>query len=455
MRLRLQLPPTSDTNSSARMALRSATGRTRLAASGIGIVLVAVAVLVAVGRNDAPAPADFGNRVPGQRIYDQTGLLSSTDLVSLDRRAASIEQSGVPVVVYIRPTGSDASDTESDARALMQSWDVESVPGAADGLVLLLDIDRLDADPDPDHVALIPGDQLKDSRLPIRETERISAGSVQGLATGVDSSQDLAATIDFSLAATERRLLLGLPSAPSPSTAERTAATFARYLMPIVSVVLALLAAIAIGAIWRGRSRPASAARCDAVASDSPVLRAALAANRVDQSVVVAAIRRVAGQGALETWPELASGSDDRLPGRVCLIDRDQAVDEIDRAIWDELAMVSVDGVVDGHGLTLVAHRSGRFSQAITAELERRGWWDTMAPRRAVPLKMMSQGLLVAGGVTLVIALAVGEVWGIFAIAILTLMAAIAWICSLAYPRATPLGLAVAQQPVNVDGTRA
>ncbi len=451
MRLRLH----RSLNPSVRIAPRRWPGLTGLLAGCLGLVLVLVAVLILMARNDDAAPADFGSRVPGQRIYDQTGLLNSSDLKTLDRRAAAIERSGVPVVVYIRPAGSDVNDTRSDARALMQSWDVESGPGAADGLVLLLDVDRLDAN--PDHVALIPGDRLKDNRLPIGETERISAGSVRGLTTGVDSSRELAATIEFSLAATERRLLLGLPSAPSPSTAERTAAAFVRYLMPIVSAVLALLAAIVIGAIWRGRPRPrpAGGAQCNPSQPSSPVLRAALAANQIDQSVLLAAVRHLDGQGAVAILPVQGSAIASRLPDRVQLIDRARAVDDIDRAAWDELATVSVDDVVDGHGLTLVAHRGGRFSQTITAELERRGWWDTMAPRRAVPLLLMSRGLLLAGGVTLVIALAVGEVWGVFAIATLTLTAVVAWVCAQAYPRATPLGLAVAQQPVTADGTNA
>ncbi len=454
MRPRLHRFHNSALNPSVRMAPGRWLGRAGLIVGGLGLVLVLGAVLILVARNDDAAPVDFGSRVPGQRIYDQTGLLNSSDLMTLDRRAAAIERSGVPVVVYVRPAGSDVIDTRSDARALMRSWDVESGPGAADGLVLLLDIDGLDAG--PDHVALIPGDGLKDNRLPIGETERISAGSVRGVTTGVGSSRELAATIEFSLAATERRLLLGLPSAPSPSTAERTAATFVRYLMPIVSAVLALLAAIVIGAIWRGRPRPASAARCDPSRfSGSPVLRAALAANQIDQSVLVAAVRHLDGQGAVAILPVHGSATASRLPDRVQLIDRDRAVDEIDRAAWDELAVVSVEGIVDGHGLTLIAHRGGRLSQTITAELERRGWWDTMAPRRAVPLVMMSRGLLLAGGVTLVIALAVGEVWGVFAIATLTLTAAIAWGCAQAYPRATPLGLAVAGEPVTVEATNA
>ncbi len=435
-----------------RMAPRRWPGRTGPIASGLGLVLVLGTVLILVVRNDDAAPADFGSRVPGQRIYDQTGLLTSSDLMTLDRRAAAIERSGVPVVVYVRPAGPDVIDTRSDARALMRSWDVESGPGAADGLVLLLDVDWLDAN--PDRVALIPGDRLKDNRLPIGETERIAAGSVWGPTTGVDASGELAATIEFSLTATERRLLLGLPSAPSPSTAERTAATFVRYLMPVVSAVLALLAAIVIGAIWRGRPRPAGGARCDLSqpGPGSSVLRAALAANQIDQSVVVAAVRHLDGLGSVAIPSVEGAAIASHLPDRVQLVDRDRAVDEIDRAAWDELAMVSVDGVVDWHGLTLISHRGGRFSQTITAELERRGWWDTVSPRRAVPLLMMSRGLLLAGGVTLVISLAVGEVWGVFAIATLTLTAAIAWACAQAYPRATPLGLAIAEQSATADG---
>ena len=432
------------------LTLRHRPGHVRLVAGSLGLALVLGVVAILASRDGEPSTPDFGSRVPGQRIYDQTGLLNSTDLVSLDQRAAAIEQSGVPVVVYIRSSKPDADDTRADARALMRSWGVESGPGADDGLVLFLDLDRLDVD--ADHVALIPGDRLKDNRLPIGETERISAGSVQGLTTTVDTSRELAATITFNLAATERRLLLGLPSAPAPSAAERTAATFARYLMPILSVVLAVMAALVIAMIWRGRPQLVMGASCDPPRPDSPVLRAALAANRIDQSVLIAAIRRLEGQGAVSTVLRPPSSRPEHLPESVRLLDRDLTGDDLDRVAWDDLATVANDGVVDQHGLTLVAHRNGAFSQSLVAELERRGWWDAQSAHRAVPLVMMSQGLLLAGGVTLVIALAVGEIWGVFAIALLTLTAAVAWFCAQTYPRATPLGLAVARERGMAEG---
>ncbi len=419
--------------------------RPALIGAALGLALLLGSLSALMRGADEPTTTDFGDRVPGQRIYDQTGLLSSDDLLSLDRRAAAIERAGIPVVVYIRPVDDRADDTRSDAQSLMRSWAVETRPGAADGLVLFLDVDQRDAAVDPDHVVLFPGDQLKRDRLPAIEAQRISAGSVRGLTTVVDTSRELAATVNFNLAATERRLALGFPVAPGPSVAERTATTIVRYLIPVVSAVLALLAMGVVAAIWRGRPRPAACPAPDATHPESPVLRAALAANRVDQSVLLAAIDRLAQQGAvLVVGPARTATAHPAGPGCVRLLDRERALDGIDRAAWDDLAMVSTAGIVDEHGLTRITHRSGPFSRAVTTELEGRGWWDAMAPRRAGPLVLMSQALLVAGGVTLVVALAVGEILGLVAIVLLVLTAAVAWACAQAYPRATPLGLAVA-----------
>lgn len=439
MRLRLPraLTPTQ------RSRLRLDPSGNRLIAGSLGLAIVLGVALVLPRSGAAPAPVDFGTRVPGQRIYDRTGLLSSADLMSVDRRAATIERAGIPVVVFVRPAGPGSDKTRDDASALMRSWGVETRPGAADGLVLFLDVDRQDID--ADHVALVAGDQLTKDRFPDREAERISMDSVKGRTTVVDTSRELATTINFNLAATERRLLLGFPTAPPPSTAERTVATFARYLIPTVSVVLASLAFLVIGLIWRGRPRPVADAASPR-ATDSGILRAALAANRIDQSVILAAVTRLAQQGAI------ALSGPDPEPGHpgsrhVRLIERALASDDLDRIAWDELAGVAVAGTVDQHGLALIARRPGPFSHAVRLELERRGWWDAMAPRRAVPLVMMSQGLLAAGGVTLVVALAVGEVWALLAIALLVLTASVAWVCSRTYPRATPLGLAVVRHP--------
>lgn len=436
---------------------------------GLGVAAVVVIVaglgLVLPGgpsRDDPRPAADFGERVVGQRIYDRTGLLSATDLGLLDQRAGAIERAGVPVVVYIRDASAGDADTRTAAGSLMTQWAVETAPGAGDGLVLLLDIDF--GQDDGGAVALVPGEQLKDRLLAGQVSDRITAASLFGSSDVVASASGVRTAVDRNLSATERRLVLGVPAAPTPSVAERTAVAFARYLLPVIGVLVALAAAVAVASIRGGRRAVPcrrSAPTCPEIAGRTrptgdephPALWLALAAGRTDAATFDAALARLLAIGAVRgqaapIGPTVAAGTTraggaDGV-GAIALGDRSRLDDPIDRAAWDDLARVAVGGTVEGRAVAALADRAPLLRAAITAELERRGWWDGTARQRAVPLIRTGQGVVAVAALTLLVALAADEPRGLLSLAVLLPVAAMAWRSARTVPRLTPLGRAAA-----------
>jgi uncharacterized membrane protein YgcG len=150
-------------------------------------LLVAGAAVAALGLTSTGALADdWGQRVPGTHVYDLAGALTSAQVSDLEQSAAAVDQAGAPTVVYLRRK--DASDTAArqDARALMDTWAVESAPGRKDGFVLLLDLRP--ADIRHGSAALVAGqahgDRLDGGRLQSIYDEtmkpRLAAGDLAG-----------------------------------------------------------------------------------------------------------------------------------------------------------------------------------------------------------------------------------------------------------------------------------
>lgn len=73
-------------------------------------------------------------------FYDENGVFSGDQRAALERDAQLLQSTGIPTIVYVRVvTANQAAKGESQAFAneIRRAWDVESTPGADDGLVLL------------------------------------------------------------------------------------------------------------------------------------------------------------------------------------------------------------------------------------------------------------------------------------------------------------------------------
>src|SRR5687767_4524192 len=59
-----------------------------------------LSLLLVVG---VAAQSDFGLPVPGQRVYDRTGVLTAEQVAALEQKAAAVEAAGAPAFVYLQP----------------------------------------------------------------------------------------------------------------------------------------------------------------------------------------------------------------------------------------------------------------------------------------------------------------------------------------------------------------
>ena len=102
--------------------------------------LIIIAFMIAMASSLAFAANNFGQPVPGTHVYDRAGVLTPDQISSLEQQARRVQSAGAPIVVYIQAKSASYDQTESDAKSLMDAWNVQSGPEARDGLVLFLNL---------------------------------------------------------------------------------------------------------------------------------------------------------------------------------------------------------------------------------------------------------------------------------------------------------------------------
>ena len=88
----------------------------------------------------ASAAGQCNGPVAGRHVYDCAGLLSTSEVTSIEAHAAAVALAGAPTVIYLQVQKATYAQTYQEAADLMSRWDVESHPGAKDGLVMFLNL---------------------------------------------------------------------------------------------------------------------------------------------------------------------------------------------------------------------------------------------------------------------------------------------------------------------------
>jgi uncharacterized membrane protein YgcG len=205
----------------------------RLARLARRTVLVLGAAFAVLGLGATAALADdWGQRVPGQHVYDPAGALTPAQVSDLERSAAAVDQAGAPTVVYVRRKDADDATTRQDARALMDAWAVESSAGQKDGFVLLLNLKP--ADVAHGSTALVAGASLAD-RLGADRLQAVYDGTMKPrLAAG-----DLAGAVSAALARVAADL--AHPVASTSSEPPQSPAEMAVFLLAFGAMIAALV----------------------------------------------------------------------------------------------------------------------------------------------------------------------------------------------------------------------
>ncbi len=151
-------------------------------------------------------------------VHDFSGTLSPRTLARLEERAGAVQGAGAAVAVLVRFANRDESETEADARRLMKAWRIEREPGRADGVVIVINLEK--RDPLHGAAAIHAGAGLASGKLPSRLVKQIWREEMR------PSLRDgrIAEGIASGLAAVEKTLREG---PPPPGPTERKAAELA------------------------------------------------------------------------------------------------------------------------------------------------------------------------------------------------------------------------------------
>jgi uncharacterized protein (TIGR04222 family) len=405
---------------------------------GIGLALVAMlSLLIIVGPpvHSAAAP-DYGQPVPGQRVYDNAHALTAAEITDLERRAAAMTGAGAPTIVYLQRRSASYKETERDARDLMDAWDIESARDARDGVVIFVNLK-----PDASRhgqVALYAGASLVDSgRLPQRELQRIYEQEMHKPL----AAERTAAGLSVGLDTLQRDLTVGPPPPPPPSRAQRVASTLAGWPLVLIAA-LALVGTLAqVTGAWRVRRRraPEGVMTTTPPTTLEPAMVGALVTRSITSAQAEATILDLGQRGALTIEPE------DHRRVHIRLHDDRTLQSTYERAIWDTLqAHADANGIASSREVARLPRQWQRANDALRAELEARGWYDPTATARRRPLYLTAALLAVFAALALVlVAVAHAGRSGVI-VALLALGALVPFILATMIPTTTIAGDEVA-----------
>ncbi|HEX6493604.1 MAG TPA: TPM domain-containing protein, partial [Candidatus Dormibacteraeota bacterium] len=356
-------------------------------------VLAALASAALVPSNAAAAGVEM-------RVIDDASVLAPADRAAVERQAAADVAAGTPVLVVLQREDEDQDATIADAARLMTAEDVQSRPGARDGLVVLVSL-RTDGSRHG-TAALYAGEALLSGRVPQSEVQRVyDAEMAPRLRAG-----DIPGAIEGGLAAVARDLVDG---PPPPSAAHRTASAVTRAVLDPAALVLC--ATIVVLAVRRWRQRSVVTVHDDVRPAEPrdapPAIAGALWLAHVHPSQVRATLLDLARRGAVR----MDGGG--RVPLRLRVVDAAVPGTGWERALWKELAgAADAEGWVGRPRMGRILRRPSGVLDALHEEMVRRGLFEADMPATRRPLRRGGVAGLVVAGVTAVTAVAGNEPWG-------------------------------------------
>ncbi len=385
-----------------RIALRARTA----ALPALGLVFLGLGAVAAAG-------PPFPNPIPGQRVYDQAGVLRPATVAQAEATIAAIDvRTGAEVVVYTQLTsdGITADEAEQDARALMDQWGVGR-RGIDDGLVILFDLHQ--GDPCHGQVQLYAGPGYRATYLSNPERQAIYENDMLPLLKQCDL---------------DGALLAALAKVDDNATpAHAGTLSFFRQLNAVLGLLVApLLALLVIGwglLSWLRHGR-------DPVYLDDPSIHipapppgltpaagAAVRDGRTTRRALTAASLDLASRGLIAFRPE-THGLLAKTTSVGIEIDPAAAGDAADQARVVRAQGRPIDdatGFLDGrlHALADAEHRIapddmlklgtdvGEFNKRLEAHLVAQGWF-TEAPGKATTRWVLrGGGVMILGGIGL------------------------------------------------------
>lgn len=389
--------------------------------SAIAFVLVAAVALTAVRPPSVRADGGFGTRVPGKHIYDSTGLLTAAETANLENRATAVQRAGTTVVVYLRASNETYDETLSDAASLMNAWDVESKPGAHDGLVTFLNLEP--GNLRHGQVALYAGAKLIHGPLPTAEMQRIYQSDILPLLESEQTAQGIGQGLDD--------VAYDLRHGSSLGNLDG----FVRGPLVPLALLLALLSLVLALWAFRWRLRHFAGPYIPPETKLAPAYVGALALGRIRDEQMEATLLDLARRKALVIEP---AGP---RQVRIRLLDKRGLNTDFERRLWRALDR-EADGkdIIHPESLAHVPTDWVSALGALRADLERRGWYRLHPITRRIPLNIAGITLMFASLAALTFGLVAQEWTGAIAMLILFAASLATFITCHYLPDTTPEG---------------
>lgn len=341
------------------------------ASLALGVTFALLAVI------PASASSSFVQGTPGKFVYDTAGVLSPAQRSGLEAQADSLRRAGVPAIVYIREGDRSSNQTMDDAMSLMESWDVESAPGAKDGFVIFINLKP--GDLKHGSAAIYAGKSLHDRSLPQYELDRIYSDQMAPLL----KQGDFAGAIGTVLTTVQRDVTFGPPPPPPPSAFERFSADTTRGpISPVnlIGLLLAVVGAVLTTRLLQPAVRPSEAptARTTPPGNLPPAVAGALVAGSAsDNGLMQATLFDFAARGALAVEPI----SDDKV--RIHLLGDLRPNSDWETALWETLRLQAGEhGSIEHDEIAKLQSHWDAPKEQLHDALVNRGWFDATVPSR-------------------------------------------------------------------------
>jgi uncharacterized membrane protein YgcG len=372
--------------------------------------------------------------VAGQHVYDCANLLTQAEIATLEADAAAVERAGAPTVVYLQVRDATAQQTLNDARDLLNRWNIESRPGAGDGVVMFFNLQP--GNLRHGQVALAVGARhYQHGNLPQAELDRIRTDVMTPLLQNGQTAAGIAA----GLQQVAHDLIYG---PPPPPRSQVVAAFLGRLPFNILALVFAGL----VGLFYvRIRRKPPISTAGDGVHLDplaapdelAPALVGALLNGRTSDAQIEATILDFARRGMLVMEPVSKSVVQMRLLGD------GKDLTGYEKTVWNGL-----DAAADNelHTLTnddLAEVRKGWSwpKTQLQRDLIERGWYDpAAASARRRPLYIAGAIGVVAAAIALVLIGVSQEAWALIGLVIFLAASVTAFIWGYSVPNTTVEG---------------
>lgn len=405
--------------------------------------LVAAAVTLQLAAGLAFAAQDFGGPVSGETVYDTAGALSSSERASVEDAETALSRNGTPTIVYLRLRSASPASTQADAAELMDAWNVQSSPGAHDGVVLFVNLRP--SDPRHGDAAFTWVSGCWQDHCPNLNCSASSSPtwdlSCRVVSLGKPLWDGLYA-VRFRISAQPP----GSKSAPDTSSEGfwRDAAVRAGVAVGAngAAILLLVLAIPWMRREWdrRPHQRPARYSRWTFEGPPgrlSPAMAGALVLQRLDNALMVATILDLTRRGELSLDPR-TDGS-----FRLRLVHEPARPASFEKQLWSALESVAVQNIIESADIPDLALAWRPAIQELEAELRRRGWFQADDPNLPWVNRWSAAGYLLAVAAS-VVAMASGQPEAVPGIAVLYSVGVLATLLGLSAPVLTSEGAAEA-----------